>query len=121
MHKDKKMGMFIIKIGGPESSDMSDKKEDLYEEIKKEKSENSKDEKKKYSLADYGGYSPDELVKKLEDIKESISNQNTREALMKIDSCIVRITKRELPSMKEDDPFSTINYQLDKILPNQGK
>jgi hypothetical protein len=121
MHKDKKMGMFIIKIGTPESQDKSEKKEDMYEEIKKERSEKVKDNKKEYSLADYGGYSPDDLVKKLEDIKESISNQNTREALMKIDSCIVRITKRELPSIKEDDPFSTINYQLDKILPNPGK
>ena len=40
---------------------------------------------------------------------------------MKIDSCIVRLTKRELPDMKEDDAFSTIDYQLDQIMPNQGK
>ena len=68
MHKDKKMGMFIIKIGAPESQDKSEKKEDMYEEIKKERSEKVKDNKKEYSLADYGGYSPDDLVKKLEDI-----------------------------------------------------
>ena len=86
MHKDKKMGMFIIKIGAPEGPEMSEKKEDMYEDIKKETSEKDKDNKKEYSVADYGGYSPDELVKKLEDIKESISNQNTREALMKIES-----------------------------------
>ena len=102
----KEKGMFIIKIGG-----------DTEEEIKEKIEEKTDTE---FSKNEFGGYTPKSLVKALESVKESIADKNTREALMKIDSCIVRLTKRPLPSTK-DDPFTNIDYQLDNVLPNQGK
>ncbi|MAF36913.1 hypothetical protein CL622_07385 [archaeon] len=123
MHDNKKVGMFIIKIGDPseDSNDSykEDKKEDRKEE-RKGKREGEREEKE-FSLEQYGGYTPQDLVKKLEEVKESISNQNTREALMRIDSCIVRLTKKGFPSKKDNNPFVSDNYQLDKLLPNPGK
>ena len=116
MHKEKESGMFIIKIGSPSE------KEEVEEKVEyKEKKGKGKKEGRTYTIAEYGGYSPKALIEKLEDVKESIAASKTKEALMKIDSCIVRLTKRELPGMKEDDAFSTIDYQLDQIMPNQGK
>jgi hypothetical protein len=119
MHKEKK-SMFIISFGKPEMEEEIEEKEMSYgdkleKEIKEEK------EPKTYTKEEYGGYSPKALIEKLESVKESIANQNTREALMKIDSCIVRLTKRELPSQRKGDAFSSVDYELDKILPNQGK
>tara|TARA_R110000824_G_scaffold164014_2_gene340006 strand:+ start:959 stop:1303 length:345 start_codon:yes stop_codon:yes gene_type:complete len=112
MHKEKGKGMFIIQIGTPEQG--------VKEERVERKEEKGK-ESRSYTTKEYGGYSPKEMIKKLEDVKESIAEGKTREALMKIDSCIIRLTQRELPDMKEEDAFSTIDYQLDQVLPNQGK
>ena len=111
MHKEKGKGMFIIQIGAEEMK----KPNSMAEEYEDKK------DKKSYTAEEFGGYTPQSLVKKLEGVKESIAAGKTKEALMQIDSCIVRLTKRELPEMKEDDPFTTIEYQLDQILPNQGK
>lgn len=111
MHKEIGKGKFIIQIGTEEMKKPNPKVEE-YEDEKEEKS---------YTVQQYGGYTPKSLIKKLEGVKESIAAGKTKEALMQIDSCIVRLTKRELPEMKEDDPFTTIDYQLDQILPNQGK
>ena len=115
MHKDKGKGMFIIQIGTPEQGVREERVE------KKEEKGKERKETRSYTAEEYGGYSPKEMIKKLEDVKESIAEGKTREALMKIDSCIIRLTKRELPDMKEEDSFSTIDYELDQILPNQGK
>ncbi len=110
MHK-KEGGMFIIKIGAPEGVPKDENKE-----YKKEKGEG-----KAFTKEEYGGYSPKVLVDKLEDIKESIANQNTKEALMKIDNCIVRLNGKERPLADMKDPFITSPFQLDKMLPQPGK
>ena len=145
MHSDKET-VLIVKFGKPreEDGEIIEKKEEIkevkkkkgYDEEKVEEVEEEKkgsrkdrdrerdrerDSSKSYTEEEYGGYSPRELRSKLESIKESISNQNTREALMKIDSCIIRLTKKELPSERKDDVFSQVDFALDKILPNQGK
>ena len=110
MHK-KEGGMFIIKIGAPEGVPKDENKE-----YKKEKGEG-----KAFTKEEYVGYSPKVLVDKLEDIKESIANQNTKEALMKIDNCIVRLNGKERPLADMKDPFITSPFQLDKMLPQPGK
>ena len=110
MHK-KEGGMFIIKIGAPEGVPKDENKE-----YKKEKGEG-----KAFTKEEYGGYSPKVVVDKLEDIKESIANQNTKEALMKIDNCIVRLNGKERPLADMKDPFITSPFQLDKMLPQPGK
>jgi hypothetical protein len=117
MHKEKSKGMFIIQIGAEEMKKPNAEIKEYKEEDYKEKN----DKEKSFTISEFGGYTPQSLVKKLEDVKEFIAAGKTREALMSIDSCIVRLTKRELPEMKDDDPFTTIEYQLDEILPNQGK
>lgn len=103
--------MFIIKIGAPEGVPKEDRKG-----YGKEKGEG-----KTFTKQEYGGYSPKVLVDKLEDIKESIANQNTKEALMKIDNCIVRLNGKEQPVAEIDDPFMTSPFQLDQMLPQPGK
>lgn len=103
--------MFIIKIGSPEGVPKEDRKG-----YGKEKGEG-----KTFTKQEYGGYSPKVLVDKLEDIKESIANQNTKEALMKIDNCIVRLNGKEQPLAEIDDPFMTSPFQLDQMLPQPGK
>ncbi len=104
--------MFIIKIGAPEGVPKEDRKG-----YKKEKGEG-----KTFTKEEYGGYSPNILVGKLEEIKDSIANQNTKEALMRIDNCIVRLNGKEQPvAEKEDDPFITSPFQLDQMLPQPGK
>ena len=145
MHSDKET-VLIVKFGKPreEEGEIIEKKEEIkevkkkkgydeekveekVEEVEEEKKgsrkdrDRERDSSKSYTEEEYGGYSPRELRSKLESIKESISNQNTREALMRIDSCIIRLTKKELPSEKKDDVFSRVDFALDKILPNQGK
>lgn len=122
MHKEKK-SMFIISFGKPEMEEEVEEKEMSYgDKLEKEiKEDREEKEPKTYTKEEYGGYSPKALIEKLESVKESIANQNTREALMKIDSCIVRLTKRELPEQRKGDAFSGVDYELDKILPNQGK
>ena len=107
MHK--KDGVFIIKIGSPEGRP------------KEEYADGKDSDQKKYTKTEFGGYSPTSLVSKLEDIKDAIANQNTRQALSQINSCIIRITKRELPEEKDDDPFTQSNFQLDQMLPSPGK
>ena len=118
MHKEKGKVMFIIQIGTPEQG-VKEERVERKEEKGKERKERK--ETRSYTAEEYGGYSPKSLIDKLEDVKESIAEGKTREALMKIDSCIIRLTKRELPDMKEEDAFSTIDYELDQILPNAGK
>jgi hypothetical protein len=113
MHKDKKEGIMIV-FGGPKPE------KDSYKEDKKEYKENKKTEKEsklQYTLEDFGGYTPMELVSKLEEAKDSIAKGSTKEAIMALDSCIVRITGKQLP---ENDPDSAMKtdpfFELDKIL-----
>ena len=103
MHKDKKEGIMIV-FGGPNPEKdeyKEDKKE--YKENKNEKTE--KESKLQYTLEDFGGYTPMSLVSKLEEAKDSIAKGSTKEAIMALDSCIVRITGKQLP---ENDPNSSL-------------
>ena len=115
MHKDKKEGIMIV-FGGakPEKNDYKEDKKE-YKENKNEKTE--KESKLQYTLEDFGGYTPMELVSKLEEAKDSIAKGSTKEAIMALDSCIVRITGKQLP---ENDPDSAMKtdpfFELDKIL-----
>ena len=116
MHKDKKEGIMIV-FGGPKP-EKDDYKEDKkeYKENKNEKTE-KKDSKLQYTLEDFGGYTPMSLVSKLEEAKDAIAKGSTKEAVMALDSCIVRITGKQLP---ENDPDSAMKtdpfFELDKIL-----
>lgn len=106
MHKDKKDGIMIV-FGG------SKPEKDDYKQDKKEFKENKNEKTEK----DFGGYTPMELVSKLEEAKDAIDKGSTKEAIMALDSCIVRITGKKLPkndpnSAMKTDPFS----ELDKIL-----
>lgn len=112
--KEKKTGIMIVFGKKDDSSEKNnnkaysgDDKENSGDD--KEKKEAKDDEPKKYSLKDYGGYTPEELVSKLEEAKESIARSNSKEAIMALDSCIVRLTGKQLPenqdSAIESDPF----------------
>ena len=110
-NKDKKEGIMIV-FGGPKHEKDNDK------EDKKEYSEKTnKESKLQYTLEDFGGYTPMSLVSKLEEAKDAIAQGSTKEAIMALDSCIVRITGKQLP---ENDPDSALKtdpfFQLDKIL-----
>lgn len=110
MHKDKNKSMFVIKIGSV----------DPLSSPKKEETGIDKEKEVEKTESAYGGYTPKELISKLEEIKESIAKSDTREALMKLDNCIVRLSKKGMPS-SEKDAFTTLDYELDRIMPNQGK
>lgn len=105
--KEKKTGIMIV--FGKKKDDSSEKNNMSYSGDDKENKEAKDDEPKKYSLKDYGGYTPEELVSKIEEIKESIARSNSKEAIMGLDSCIVRLTGKQLPenqdSAIESDPF----------------
>ena len=110
-NKDKKEGIMIV-FGGPKPEKNDDK------EGKKEYSEKAgKESKLQYTLEDFGGYTPMSLVSKLEEAKDAIAKGSTKEAIMALDSCIVRITGKQLP---ENDPDSALKtdpfFELDKIL-----
>lgn len=111
MHKDKKEGIMIV-FGGAKPE------KDNYKEDKKEyKEQTNKESKLQYTLEDFGGYTPMSLVSKLEEAKDAIAKGSTKEAIMALDSCIVRITGKQLP---ENDPDSAMKtdpfFELDKIL-----
>jgi hypothetical protein len=111
MHKDKKEGIMIV-FGGPKPE------KDNYKEDKKEYNEKTEKESKlQYTLEDFGGYTPMELVSKLEEAKDAIAKGSSKEAIMALDSCIVRITGKQLP---ENDPDSALQtdpfFKLNKIL-----
>lgn len=114
MNKDKKEGIMIV-FGGPKPG------KDDYKEDKKEYNEKNekieKESKLQYTLEDFGGYTPMSLVSKLEEAKDAIAKGSTKEAIMALDSCIVRITGKQLP---ENDPDSAMKtdpfFELDKIL-----
>ena len=74
-----------------------------------------------YSRKDWGGYSPAQLVSKLETAKDAIANGNARQAIMNLDSCIVRISNRELPENKESNVYPSYQYELNQVLPDPGK
>jgi len=69
-------------------------------------------------LEDWGGYTPMELVSKLEEAKDALSKGNAKEAIMALDNCIVRISGKQLPENNEDDSAIKSNpfYELEKQL-----
>jgi hypothetical protein len=79
-------------------------------------------DKKEGIMIVFGGskpekYTPMSLVSKLEEAKDALAKGSTKEAIMALDSCIVRITGKQLPendldSAMKTDPF----FELDKIL-----
>lgn len=105
--KQKKTGIMIFFGKKDDSSENNNNKSYSGEDT--ESKEAKDDEPKKYSLKDYGGYTPEELVSKLEEAKESIARSNSKSAIMALDSCIVRLTGKQLPenqdSAIESDPF----------------
>jgi hypothetical protein len=113
MPKDKKEGIMIV-FGGakPEKDDYKEDKKEYKEDKKTEK-----ESKLQYTLEDFGGYTPMSLVSKLEEAKDAIAKGSSKEAIMALDSCIVRITGKQLP---ENDPDSAMKtdpfFELDKIL-----
>ena len=74
------------------------------------------DSKLQYTLEDWGGYTPMELVSKMEEAKDAISKGNAREAMMALDSCIVRISGKKLDSERESAVNPSYEYKLDKAL-----
>jgi hypothetical protein len=110
MHKDKSDGIMIV-FGS--KSDKNDYKQDK----KEYKDKSDKESKLQYTLEDFGGYTPMELVSKLEEAKDAIAKGSSKEAIMALDSCIVRITGKQLP---ENDPDSALQtdpfFKLNKIL-----
>ena len=114
MHK--KEGMFIIKIGGGPN------KEEFSEEYKEKQEEQLNQKPNEEPKKDFGGYTPESLISTLEEIKDAIADSKARLALSKINSCIVRLTGRELPEERDPkDPFIISDFQLDNTLSNQGK
>lgn len=134
---------FIIKIGLDEiEKKRKDKKEDRKDYRDRYRDEEKKVELKEkekvrikervidrtdsnsmlsYSRKDWGGYTPAQLVSKLETAKDAIANGNARQALMNLDSCIVRISNRELPENKESNVYPAYQYELNQVLPDPGK
>tara|TARA_R110000751_G_scaffold303760_1_gene418687 strand:- start:2419 stop:2769 length:351 start_codon:yes stop_codon:yes gene_type:complete len=112
----KKEGMFIIKIeSGPD-------REEVSKEYKPKKEEQPKQKTNEEPKKDFGGYTPESLISAMEEIKDAIADSKARLALSRINSCIVRITGRELPEEKDPkDPFIISNFQLDNTLSNQGQ
>ncbi len=131
VEKDK--NTFIIKIGvddGYGRSREREKEEKKRVEVKEKEKVRIKErvidrtdsnEMLSYTKKDWGGYTPAQLVSKLETAKNAIANGNAREAIMNLDNCIVRISNRELPENKESAVYPSYQYQLDQVLPNPGK
>mgnify|MGYP003646522296 FL=1 len=125
--KEKNDNTFIIKIGlDGDGNDRKEKKVDVREKEKVRVKERiidrtDSDEMLSYSRKDWGGYSPAQLVSKLESAKDAIAKGDAREAIMKLDNCLVRISNRELPRDKESGVYPSYQYQLDKVLPDPGK
>jgi len=107
MHEDKKSG-FAIVIGGPNKEDSQEASE-----IKKADKKESA-EKLEFSLADFGGYTPSQLVNKLEDARDSVVKGNAKEAAAALDSCIVRISGKKLPEEEDSAVETGLRYELDK-------
>lgn len=107
MHDEKKG--FMIILGKNNKGDEYEK-----EEVKEETTE--KKGKLEFTLEDFGGYTPMELVSKLEEAKDAISKGNAKEAMMALDSCIVRISGKKLDEEKESAVNRGYEYQLDKAL-----
>lgn len=110
MHKDKKEGFMII-VGEKGNNNYEEKMVEEKEEMVEEKKE-----KLQFTLEDFGGYTPMELVSKLEEAKDAISKGNAKEAMIALDSCIVRITGKKLDEEKESAVNRGYEYQLDKAL-----
>tara|TARA_R110002020_G_scaffold28797_10_gene91411 strand:- start:1271 stop:1681 length:411 start_codon:yes stop_codon:yes gene_type:complete len=131
VEKDK--NTFIIKIGvddGYGRSREREKEEKKKVEVKEKEKVRIKErvidrtdsnEMLSYTKKDWGGYTPAQLISKLETAKNAIANGNAKEALMNLDNCIVRISNRELPSDKESTVYPSYQYQLDQVLPDPGK
>lgn len=112
MDKEKEKGFMII-VGKK-----NDKGDDYAKKEVMEK-EDVTDEKKgqlQFTLEDFGGYTPSQLVSKLEEAKNSISKGNAKEAMMALDSCIVRISGKKLDEEKESAVKKGYEYALDKAL-----
>ena len=103
MEKEKK-GL-IIMVGGKDEGSKEDSP-------KGEKGES----KLQYTLEDWGGYTPMELVSKMEEANDDIKKGNARDANSILDSCIVRITGKKLDSEKESAVNPSYEYKLDKAL-----
>jgi hypothetical protein len=112
MDKNKKEGFMII-VGKKGDNDYEEKEEMMEE---KEEVVEEKKEKLQFTLEDFGGYTPMELVSKLEEAKAAISKGNAKEAMMALDSCIVRISGKKLDEEKESAVNRGYEYQLDKAL-----
>jgi len=97
MHKDKKDKIMVVFGSQQEEND--------YKENKKNNKEEKSESRLEYTREDFGGYTPMELVNKLEESKDAIAKGSTKEAIMALDSCIVRITGKQLP---ENDPNSSL-------------
>ena len=122
---------FIIKIDLDRGRE-KDKKEEIEKDkikkvfkrevLEKEKIvEGSKNERLQFSLKDWGGYTPAQLLSKLEETKNAIAKGNAQEALMNLNNCIIRISGRALPEEKSSDAGTGYQYQLDQVLPDPGK
>ena len=90
MDDDKKDGFMII-VGKDNKEKVIEEKEGVVQEKKG---------KLQFTLEDFGGYTPMELVSKLEEAKDAISKGNAKEAMMALDSCIVRISGKSLMKKK---------------------
>lgn len=113
MHMDKKKEGFMIIVGKKDNKGDDYEKEEMME---KEEIIEEKKGKLQFTLEDFGGYTPMELVSKLEEAKDAISKGNAKEAMMALDSCIVRISGKKLDEEKESAVNRGYEYQLDKAL-----
>jgi hypothetical protein len=116
MHKDGMKKAFIISIGGNKPKGSYEEKEEMIEE----KMQGKNSDELVYSRADFGGYTPAQLVSKLEETKNAIANGNAKEALMNLSNCIVRITGRKVEDDKESMVSTGYEYQLERTLPDPG-
>ena len=110
---DKKKEGFMIIVGKKDNKGDDYEKEEMME---KEEIIEEKKGKLQFTLEDFGGYTPMELVSKLEEAKDAISKGNAKEAMMALDSCIVRISGKKLDEEKESAVNRGYEYQLDKAL-----
>ena len=110
---DKKKAGFMIIVGKKDNKGDDYEKEEMME---KEEIIEEKKGKLQFTLEDFGGYTPMELVSKLEEAKDAISKGNAKEAMMALDSCIVRISGKKLDEEKESAVNRGYEYQLDKAL-----
>jgi len=103
-----KENMIVIKFGNDNEDKNPEPKQMSYDK------ESSKKEENKYTMTDYGGYSPTMLRDKLEDSRNAISKGNIKEAMSLLDNCIIRLSGK-IPENEKENELSSFDYAFNKL------